>query len=236
VSSTRTQPGARSAEARAAGRSARGASKSARRPDRGRQHRPGGRVPGHRLLLACTAIIALGLLAVLFVNAALSQGAFRQHELEIQLIYAAEKEEALARKVQVDEAPATLERKAAALGMVPAGSPVFLDLATGKIRGEPVPAPSPTVTASVRTDELTAPPERLASRLLVPSAVASAQATATDPAGATGATGVTGATGSSPQPSPTQPDAASGAPINSAAPGASAVPEPTSPPATGGTR
>jgi hypothetical protein len=125
-------------------------------------------VPSHRLLLACTAIIALGLLAVVFVNAALSQGAFRQHELEIQLIYAAEKEEALARKVQVDEAPATLERKAAELGMVPAGSPVFLDLKTGKIRGEPVPAPSPTVSPSVRTDELTAPPEQLAGQLLVP--------------------------------------------------------------------
>jgi hypothetical protein len=102
------------------------------------------RAPRHRLLLACTAVLALGLIGVLLLNTIISQGAFRQHELEIDLILTAEEEEALARAVQQAEAPIEVERKARALGMVPAAAPVFLRLSDGAILGEPVPAPQPT--------------------------------------------------------------------------------------------
>jgi hypothetical protein len=96
------------------------------------------------MLLVCTAALAAGFLAVLLLNTVISQGAFRQHELEIELILLAEKEEALARAVQQAEAPREVEKAARTLGMVPAAAPVFLRLSDGKVLGEPVPAPEPT--------------------------------------------------------------------------------------------
>jgi hypothetical protein len=102
------------------------------------------RSPRHRLLLASTAALAAGFFAVLLLNTIISQGAFRQHELEIQLILLAEEEEALAREVQQAEAPREVERAARKLGMVPAAAPVFLRLSDAAILGEPVPAPEPT--------------------------------------------------------------------------------------------
>ncbi len=102
------------------------------------------RSPRHRLLLASTAALAAGFFAVLLLNTIISQGAFRQHELEIQLILLAEEEEALARDVQQAEAPREVEKAARKLGMVPAAAPVFLRLSDAKILGEPVPAPAPT--------------------------------------------------------------------------------------------
>ncbi len=101
---------------------------------------PGGRSPRHRILLVCTAALAAGFFAVLLLNTVISQGAFRQNELEIQLILLAEKEEALARAVQLAESPIEVERAARKLGMVPAAAPVFLSLSDGKVLGEPVPA------------------------------------------------------------------------------------------------
>ncbi len=96
------------------------------------------------MLLVCTAVLAAGFFAVLLLNTVISQGAFRQHELEIQLILLAEKEEALAREVQQAEAPLEVEKAARKLGMVPAAAPVFLRLSDGKVLGEPVPASAPT--------------------------------------------------------------------------------------------
>jgi len=102
------------------------------------------RSPRHRLLLASTAALAAGFFAVLLINTIISQGAFRQHELEIQLILLAEEEEALTRAVQQAEAPREVERAARKLGMVPAAAPVFLNQSDATILGEPVPAPEPT--------------------------------------------------------------------------------------------
>jgi hypothetical protein len=100
------------------------------------------------MLLACTAVLAAGFFAVLLLNTVISQGAFRQHELEIQLILLAEEEEALAREVQSAETPVEVERAARKLGMVPAAAPVFLQLSDGEVLGEPVPAPKPTEKVS----------------------------------------------------------------------------------------
>jgi hypothetical protein len=113
---------------------------AARRPRTASRARP----PRHRLLLACTAVLAAGLFGVLLLNTIISQGAFRQHELEIDLILLAEREEALARAVQLAESPIEVEKRARKLGMVPAAAPVFLRLDDGAILGEPVPAPEPT--------------------------------------------------------------------------------------------
>lgn len=196
------------------------------------------RAARNRLLMVCGAVVVLGLLTVLLVNSVLSQGAFRQHELEIQLILLSEKEEALARAVQVDEAPLTIEKRAVALGMVPAAAPVFLNLKEGKVQGEPVPAPTPTAPVVVAPDELTAPGERLSSSLAVPLADPSAVGV-TGPAGATPAQPGAGALGSG---TPAPGANGQGAPAPTApAPSASAAPSVTATPAapaapTGATR
>lgn len=101
------------------------------------------RAPRHRILLVCTAALAAGLFVVLLLNTIIGQGAFRQHELEIDLILLAEREEALARAVQQAEAPREVEKAARKLGMVPASAPVFLRLSDGKVLGEAVPAQEP---------------------------------------------------------------------------------------------
>lgn len=121
-----------------------------RRASRGDRRARPSRVPRHRLLLACTAVLAVGLIGVLLLNTIISQGAFRQHELEIDLILTAEEEESLARAVQQAEAPIEVEKRARALGMVPAAAPVFLRLSDGAILGEPVPAPEPTGAISFK--------------------------------------------------------------------------------------
>jgi hypothetical protein len=89
-------------------------------------------------------VLGLGLIGVLLLNTIISQGAFRQHELEVALILTSEEEEALARAVQQAEAPLEVEKRARALGMVPAAAPAFLRLSDGAVLGEPVPAPEPT--------------------------------------------------------------------------------------------
>ena len=111
-----------------------------------RQSRTGSRIrsPRSRLLLACTGVLAAGMFAVLFLNTILSQGAFRQYDLEIDLIHVSEQEEALTSQVQQAESALEVERRARALGMVPAAAPVFLRLSDGALLGEPVPAPEPT--------------------------------------------------------------------------------------------
>ena len=99
------------------------------------------RAPKHRLLVVCTAVLATGMLCVLLLNTIISQGAFRQHELELALIHASESEERLSRQVQLAEAPHRGGAPARELGMVPAAAPVFLRLSDGAVLGDPVPAP-----------------------------------------------------------------------------------------------
>ena len=110
--------------------------------------------------------------AVLLLNTVISQGAFRQHKLEIQLILLAEKEEALARSVQQAEAPREVEKAARKLGMVPAAGPVFLRLSDGKVVGEPVPAPPPPPPSTSLAPRGSSPPRsqpRLRARTPLPS-------------------------------------------------------------------
>ena len=168
------------------------------------------------MLLACTAVLAAGFFALLLLNTVISQGAFRQHELEIQLILLAEKEEALARAVQQAEAPLEVEKAARKLGMVPAAAPVFLRLSDGRILGEPVPAPEPTAPVDFAGAPGIQPtPKPSPSGTADPAADPAADPTAIDPA-LDPATGIDPAldpaTGLDPAASPAAEPAASAAP------------------------
>jgi hypothetical protein len=179
------------------------------------------------MLLACTAVLAAGFFAVLLLNTVISQGAFRQHELEIQLILLAEKEEALARAVQQAEAPLEVEKAARKLGMVPAAAPVFLRLSDGRILGEPVPAPEPTAPVDFAGAPGIQPtPKPSPSGTADPAADPTAIDPALDPA-----TGIDPAldpaTGLDPAASPAADPAAGAAPSPGADPAVSTAPVPT---------
>lgn len=86
------------------------------------------------------AVIALlmvgGLLGLLALNTMLAQDAFAAHELQTQSKALADREQELLEQVEAMQAPAALAAEAQALGMVPGGTPVFLDLAGKRVLGD----------------------------------------------------------------------------------------------------
>ena len=82
-------------------------------------------------------ILAAGLLGLLLLNTVLAQDAFRLHALQLQARVLADQEQALQRDVERLQSPQVLAAKASALGLVPAGPPVFLRLSDGKVLGVP---------------------------------------------------------------------------------------------------
>lgn len=171
--------------------------------------------PRHRLLMVCVAVLSVGLIGVLLLNTVISQGAFRQRELELALSRVSDDEEDLAAAVQQAESPINVEKRARALGMVPAGSPVFLRLSDGAILGEPVPAPPAPGKVSFKDAPGIQPSK-------APKASASPSAS---PAPANPLAGISPLGGRSPSPTPTPqptPGPGSGAASAAAAPAGSA--------------
>lgn len=85
-------------------------------------------------------IFGCSLLGSLFINVALTQGAFREAALtrDVRIIEA--QQQAAQQTLAVLASPGTLESRARAMGMVPVASPVFLRLTDGKVLGKPRPA------------------------------------------------------------------------------------------------
>ncbi|HUW77143.1 MAG TPA: hypothetical protein VMV52_00145 [Candidatus Nanopelagicaceae bacterium] len=57
--------------------------------------------------------------------------------LQEQVTSLTAQEQAVTSLTDIESSPGTLASKATALGMVPGGTPVFLDLSTGKVVGVP---------------------------------------------------------------------------------------------------
>ncbi|MEV0452985.1 septum formation initiator family protein [Streptomyces sp. NPDC050600] len=98
-------------------------------------------------VLLVVVLLGGGLISLLLLNSALNQGSFELSELKKKTTELTDEEQALQRDVDDSSAPDALERRARELGMVPGGSPVFLD-PDGKVRGVPskAAAPKPTPT------------------------------------------------------------------------------------------
>ncbi len=88
-------------------------------------------------------ILTLGLLAMLWINTTLAQGAFTLTDLQQQRAQLLETEQQLAEQLARAESPAQVEAAARELGMVPQEVPVFVRLTDGQIIGEPIPQPEP---------------------------------------------------------------------------------------------
>ncbi|MEE1755072.1 FtsB family cell division protein [Streptomyces sp. SP18CS02] len=87
-------------------------------------------------VLLVVLLLGGGLITLLLLNSSLSQGSFKLSELKKRTTELTDEEQALQRDVDDHSAPDALERRARELGMVPGGSPAFLD-PDGTVRGVP---------------------------------------------------------------------------------------------------
>ncbi len=83
------------------------------------------------------------LLALLFLNTALAENSFQLQEIRQDSREMTLREQVLSGELAAAESPIGLQERAVELGMVAAGSPVFLRLTDGKVLGEPDPAVAP---------------------------------------------------------------------------------------------
>lgn len=114
--------------------------------------RPGGQAARMPFVLLVVALLGGGLISLLLLNSALNEGSFQLTKLKKETTALTDEEQALQRDVDAYSAPDALQRRAQELGLVPGGSPVFID-ADGKVTGTAVAAeapapPSPPVSQS----------------------------------------------------------------------------------------
>ena len=87
-----------------------------------------------------TTILLGGVIGLLMFNTSMQQAAFVENRLQTQADNLAARQQALESDLQRLDDPQTIAAKAQAHGMVPAGAPAVLNVATGKIAGVPTPA------------------------------------------------------------------------------------------------
>ncbi|MFJ4627646.1 septum formation initiator family protein [Streptomyces sp. NPDC088847] len=87
-------------------------------------------------VLLVVLLLGGGLIGLLVLNSALSEGQFKLDDLQKQTKSLTDEEQALQRDVDAYSAPDALQRRAHELGMVPGGDPAFLD-PNGSVEGVP---------------------------------------------------------------------------------------------------
>ncbi|MEN9693149.1 MAG: hypothetical protein RLZZ330_793 [Actinomycetota bacterium] len=97
-------------------------------------------------------LLSLIVIAQLFLQTMISQGAFTEQQMMLDVRTSSAQVQALEQQVSVMAAPATLAKRAENLGMVMMTTPVFLSIEDGQILGKPVAAQSwNTTTNNVQT-------------------------------------------------------------------------------------
>ncbi|MEU8690833.1 septum formation initiator family protein [Streptomyces sp. NPDC048665] len=175
-----------------------------RKPElRGRAARLARLIPAGRARAARTPFVLLvvlllggGLIGLLVLNSALSEGSFKLADLQKRTKSLTDEEQALQRDIDDYSSPDALQRRARELGMVPGGDPAFLG-PDGRVRGVPGAAPG----SAARTDPVA--PEAM-TPAVARSASPSASLPAPAPSAATPQAGPQGAPG----PAPADPEAA----------------------------
>ncbi|WP_328870730.1 septum formation initiator family protein [Streptomyces sp. NBC_00287] len=107
-------------------------------------------------VLLVVLLLGGGLIGLLVLNSALSEGAFRLDDLQKETKSLTDEEQALQRDVDAYSAPDALQRRARELGMVPGGDPAFLD-PDGTVKGVPSPAPAAAHQTAVYNPLVLAP-------------------------------------------------------------------------------
>ncbi|MBQ1095704.1 septum formation initiator family protein [Streptomyces sp. b94] len=92
-------------------------------------------------VLLVVVLLGGGLIGLLVLNSALSEGSFQLDDLKQRTKELTDEEQALQRDIDAYSAPRALQRRARELGMVPGGDPAFL-APDGTVKGSPSPAPT----------------------------------------------------------------------------------------------
>ncbi|MFF9020848.1 FtsB family cell division protein [Streptomyces eurythermus] len=105
---------------------------------------PAGRAQAARTPFVLLVVVLLGggLIGLLVLNSALSEGSFELADLQKRTKTLTDEEQALQRDIDAYSAPDALQRRARELGMVPGGDPAFLG-PDGTVKGVPGAAPAP---------------------------------------------------------------------------------------------
>lgn len=176
-------------------------------PEGGRQ---AARTP---FVLLVVLLLGGGLIGLLVLNSALSEGAFQMDDLQKDTKNLTDEEQALQRDIDSYSAPDALQRRARELGMVPGGDPAFLG-PDGTVKG--VPSAAPAERSSLQDEPVSVlPPEALPATPSAPSP--------TDPSPTDGALPDAGQTAPPPVLPPSAPVSA---PADSTAPQPATTPTP----------
>nr|WP_324783880.1 septum formation initiator family protein [Streptomyces sp. H51] len=123
---------------------------------------PGARAQGHAartpFVLLVVVLLSGGLLGLLMLNSAISEGSFKLDDLQRDTKNLTDEQQALQRDIDSYSAPDALQRRARELGMVPGGDPVFLG-PDGTVKGVPSAAAR---QSAARAPGVVLPPEALA--------------------------------------------------------------------------
>ncbi|MFG2677917.1 septum formation initiator family protein [Streptomyces sp. NPDC048392] len=117
----------------------------------------GGRGQAARAPFVLLVVVLLGggLIGLLVLNSALSEGSFQLDDLRQETKSLTDEEQALQRDIDAYSAPRALQRRARELGMVPGGDPAFLE-PDGTVKGSPSPAPAAAAPLVLAPEALTA--------------------------------------------------------------------------------
>ena len=85
-------------------------------------------------VIAISSIFITGLLALLIINTALAQDAFKLQQLKQQATVLTDQREAILRQVAEKSSPENLAASATKLGMVASTNPRFLDLSATEVK------------------------------------------------------------------------------------------------------
>ncbi|WP_225822425.1 septum formation initiator family protein [Streptomyces naphthomycinicus] len=117
---------------------------------------PAGRARAARTPFVLLVVVLLGggLIGLLVLNSALSEGSFKLADLQKRTKNLTDEEQALQRDIDAYSAPDALQRRARELGMVPGGDPAFLG-PDGTVKGVPSAAPeAATLSGPLAPDAL----------------------------------------------------------------------------------
>lgn len=93
--------------------------------------------PSLAYFVLCGAVLLAALVGSLLLNTAMAVASHRIHEQEAHLTLLTETQADLTAQLESLGSPSVLRDRAAALGMVPAGTTVFLSLESGTVVGAP---------------------------------------------------------------------------------------------------
>ncbi|HZF89564.1 septum formation initiator family protein [Streptomyces sp.] len=154
-------------------------------------------------VLLVVLLLGGGLIGLLVLNSALSEGSFKLDDLQRETKNLTDEEQALQRDIDAYSAPDALQRRARELGMVPGGDPAFLN-PDGTVKGVPSPAPAAEPQSAARSPLVLAP-----EAMTDPTASQTdSTASTADPAAPTGAPTAPAAGGPTAAASPSAPSAA----------------------------